>query len=97
MTPTQNANIVSWLCLASCFLCLGASVFLIATGGIGWAMIPVSLVLVIFRVDLWFRRKQQVREQKTGEPQTEPRRPVDPTNALVHTDGDVGRQNDDPA
>ncbi len=72
MTPTRLANIVSCLCLALCFLCLGASVFLIATGGIGRAMIPAAFVPLIFRLDLWFRRKQQAREQMRDEPPTEP-------------------------
>ena len=70
MTPTQKANLVSCLCLALCFLCLGTSVFLLATGRIDRAMLPVSLVLLIFRVDLWFRRKQQAREQKAPEEKT---------------------------
>ena len=69
MTPTRLAKLVSCLCLFLCFLCLRASVFLIATGGIGRALIPVSLVLPIFRLDLWFRR-QQARERKTDEPQS---------------------------
>ncbi len=68
MTPTRIANIVSCLCLILCFLCLGTSVFLIATGGIGRAMIPVAFVPLIFRVDLWFRRKQQARERKPVSP-----------------------------
>ena len=70
MTPTRLANLVSCLCLLLCFLCLGTSVFLIATGGIGRAIIPVSLVLPIFRLDLWFQRRQQARERKTDEPQS---------------------------
>jgi len=45
-------------------------VFLIATGGIGRAMIPVALVLPIFQLDLWFRRRQQARERRTDEPQS---------------------------
>ena len=70
MTPTRLANLVSCLCLLLCFLCLGASVFLIATGGIGRAMITVALVLPIFQLDLWFRWRQQARERRTDEPQS---------------------------
>jgi len=68
MMPTRIANIVSCLCLIFCLLCLVTSVFFIATGGIGRAMIPVAFVALIFRVDLWFRRKQQARERKPVSP-----------------------------